>query len=258
MTFTRVEVSTEARAPMGTTNAYLLGDDRTLLLDPGGEDDGLDELLADRTADHLAVTHHHPDHVGGVATYAERTDATVWARRGRERAFEAATGVAPDRAFREDTVIDTDDGPVRVVETPGHAPEHVAFRHASGLAAGDLAVGSGSVVVGAPEGDVRAYLTSLRRVYASNPPRLYPGHGPVVDDARATCRRLIAHRLDREQRVCAAVRDGARTVAEVVDAAYEKDVSDVRDLAAATVRAHLDKLAVEGAVEWTGDRVRPA
>jgi len=42
-----------------------------------------------------------------------------------------------------------------------------------------------------------------------------------------------------------------------VDAAYEKDVSDVRDLARATVRAHLEKLAVEGHVRWDGERARP-
>jgi DNA-binding IclR family transcriptional regulator len=58
--------------------------------------------------------------------------------------------------------------------------------------------------------------------------------------------------------VLAAVQSGARTVDAVVDAAYDKDVSGVRDLAAATVHAHLKKLAVEGAVDYDGDTARPA
>jgi hypothetical protein len=73
----------------------------------------------------------------------------------------------------------------------------------------------------------------------------------------ATCRRLLTHRLDRERRVRAAVADGATTVDAILDAAYEKDLSGVRDLAAGTVRAHLAKLAVEGSLRWDGERATP-
>jgi glyoxylase-like metal-dependent hydrolase (beta-lactamase superfamily II) len=243
--------------PGGATNAYLIGTGRALLVDPAVPATALDDALADATVAHVAVTHHHPDHVGHVAAVAEATGATVWARTGREAAFRDATGVAPDRTLREGTTIPTDAGPVTVLDAPGHAPEHVAFAHAGALLVGDLAVAAGSVAVAAPEGDVRAYLTSLRRVHARAPDRLLPGHGPAVDDPRATAARLIAHRLDRERRVLAAVRGGARTLAAVTDAAYGKDVSDVRALAEGTVRAHLEKLAVEGRVAWDGERTRP-
>lgn len=256
MTVETVPVSAAARTAAGETNGYVVGDDPAVLVDPGTPDPKLDELLADRAVGHLAVTHHHPDHVGGVAAYAEELDATVWCRYGREGAFEAATGVAPDRTFREGTVI-PGESPLHVVETPGHAPEHVAFavettEHGEVLLAGDLVVAAGSVVVGAPEGDVRAYLSSLRRVIARDPAVLYPGHGPRIDDPRGQCERLLRHRLDREERVAVAVREGAGTVEEVVAAAYDTDLAGVRDLAAATVRAHLAKLAVEGRVDWAG------
>lgn len=252
-----VSVDISTRAPSGATTAYVFGDSDAVLVDPAGRTDALDEVVEDRDVAHLVLTHHHRDHTGGVAAYAGAHDLTVWARAGREAAFEAATGVPPDRTFREGTVLPVGRG-VEVVETPGHAPEHVAFAAGNGLVTGDLAVAEGSVVVGAPEGDMRAYITSLRRVHARNPDVLYPGHGPVVDDPRATCRRLIDHRRQREQRVLAAVDSGAKRLDEVVDAAYEKDVSDVRDLALATARAHLEKLAVEGRVRWDGERARPA
>lgn len=249
----RVSVSGErvpVEGPSGATNAYVVGNDRALLVDPPHRSTELDAVVATRTVGHIAVTHHHPDHVGGVSEYADETGATVWARRGRERSFQAATGIEPDRTFSGQTKI----GGVRVIETPGHAPEHVGFVAGEGCLVGDLALASGRVVVGAPEGDMRAYLSSLRRVHARAPAVLYPGHGPVIEEPQATIRRLIAHRLKRERRVHEAVEAGASSLTEITDSAYEKDVSGVRSLAEATVKAHLQKLTVEGSIAWDGTR----
>jgi glyoxylase-like metal-dependent hydrolase (beta-lactamase superfamily II) len=243
-------------APTGRTACYVLGSEDALLVDPAATDDSVGARLEDVA--HVAVTHHHPDHVGSVAEYAERADATVWSRYGREDAFEAATGATPDRTFREGTVVETGDGPVTVRDTPGHAPEHVAFAAGDDLVSGDLAVAAGSVVVGAPEGDMRAYISSLRRVIGLDPDRLLPAHGPVIEDVRGTCERLIDHRLDRERRVLAALEAGERTVDAVLEAAYDKDLEGVVDLARATVRAHLEKLDHEGRVRWDGERVESA
>jgi glyoxylase-like metal-dependent hydrolase (beta-lactamase superfamily II) len=262
MELERVSCRVETASPTGQTHAYVLGRSGALLVDPAARVDGLD-ALADRV-DHVALTHHHPDHVGAVAHYAEETDATVWCRLGREAAFEAAAGIEPDRTFADGTRIETGEGPIEVVDTPGHAPEHVGFRFPGEdgeegedeYLVGDLAVAEGSVVVGHPTGDMRAYVSSLRRLWARDPPRLHPAHGPTIEDPRATCERLIEHRRDREERVLRAVRDGAGTVPEITDVAYEKDLTGVRDLAEATVRAHVEKLRVEGRLAWDGERAR--
>ncbi len=251
-----VPVPVATSAPGGETNAALFGRDDALLVDPAAISPELDARV-DSVA-HVAVTHHHPDHVGAVAEYAGRTGATVWARAGREAVFKRAAGVAPDRTFREDTTIPTGEGPVTVVETPGHTPEHVGFAAGGTMAVGDLAVAEGSVAVLAPEGDMRAYLTSLRRLHAIAPARCLPGHGPPVEDPRGTARRLIQHRRERERRIREAVVAGARSVSAATDAAYEKDVSAVRSMAEATVRAHLEKLAVEGRVVFNGEQATPA
>ncbi|PSP98941.1 MBL fold hydrolase [Halobacteriales archaeon QS_4_70_19] len=266
MDCTRVPLQVATRAPTGRTAAYCLGTDEALLVDPAAGSDALDDVLADRTVAHVALTHHHPDHAGAVAHYAETHDATVWCRYGRRADFEAATGIAPDRTFVDGTTIPTAGRDVTVIDLPGHAPEHVGFRFADGetgaapgdgYLVGDLAVAAGSVVVGAPEGDMRAYVSSLRRLWARDPDTLYPAHGPVIDDPRGACSRLIDHRRDREGRVRDAVHGGARTVAEITDAAYEKDLSGVRDMAEATVVAHLEKLSVEGRVRWDGAEAAP-
>jgi glyoxylase-like metal-dependent hydrolase (beta-lactamase superfamily II) len=253
MDLRRVSVPTETLAPTGATNAYVLGDEEAILLDPAGRTEELDAAVESASVEHVLVTHAHPDHVGAVAHYADACDATVWARAGRERRFERATGVAPDRTFREGTAI----ADATVVETSGHAPDHVALTANGAMLTGDLVVSAGSVVVGADEGDVRAYLTSLRRLYARNPDRLYPGHGPSIDDPRAAIERLLRHRLDREAAILAAVRDGAAELDGILDLAYEKDLSGVRDLARTTTAAHLEKLTVEDKVEWDGQRARP-
>ncbi|UIP00912.1 MBL fold metallo-hydrolase [Halobaculum sp. CBA1158] len=242
----RFSVPVDTRAPGGTTNAYVIGTGETLLVDPAARTDTLDTVVREKVADHVAVTHTHPDHVGAVADYAAETGATVWARRGYEDRFAAATGVEPDRTFAAGDRV----GPATVVDLPGHAPDGVGFETGVGVVCGDVAVAEGSVVVAAPEGDMRAYLTSLRRLHARDPSALFPGHGPRIGDPRATCARLIDHRLDRERRVLAAVEAGARDPDEVLDLAYEKDLSGVRDLARATVVAHAEKLAREGRIEW--------
>ncbi|MFB6308754.1 MAG: MBL fold metallo-hydrolase [Haloarculaceae archaeon] len=257
MDVTRVPVPTDTRAPVDWTCAYLLGSDPAVLVDPAATSDHLDAAVDDRTVSAIAVTHHHPDHVGAVAHYADRTGATVYCRAGRERLFRHAAGTPPDDSLRAGDALPADDGTVTVLDTPGHAPEHIAFAAGTDVVTGDLVVADGSVVVGAPEGDMRAYLTSLRRLHARAPGCFLPAHGPVVDEPRAACARLIAHRLDRERRVRAAVRAGARTPDEILDQAYDRDLAGVRDLARATVIAHLEKLAVEATVEWDGSRAVP-
>lgn len=255
----RIPVPVSTRAPTGRTNAYLLGSERAVLVDPADRHERVDAALADRDPAHLLLTHTHPDHVCGVPAYAE--SATVWTHTDHRDDFVEATGVEPDRTFGDGTTVRADRD-VEVLETPGHAPDHVALAFGTdtgtAIVCGDLAVAEGSVVVAPPEGDVRAYLASLRRVLGLAPDRILPAHGPVIDDPRATCERLIDHRLDRERRVLAAVEAGNRTVEDLLDAAYDKDLTGVRDMAAGTIRGHLEKLAVEGRVRWDGAHADPA
>ncbi|QLC33769.1 MBL fold metallo-hydrolase [Halarchaeum sp. CBA1220] len=248
-TVERVRVPVSGSVPGGATNAYLVGN---VLVDPAARSAALDALVAGADIAHVACTHTHPDHVGALAQYATETDATVWAHAPHADRFERASGVAPDRTFREGDAI----GPLVALATPGHAPDHVAFAHGDGYLVGDCCRADGSVAIGT-DGDMRAYLTSLRRLHARAPERLYPGHGPPIAAPGERLAALVAHRRERESRVLRAVEAGARTLDAVVDAAYDADLTGVREQATATASAHLEKLAVEGRVEWDGSRATP-
>ena len=237
--------------PGGTTNTYLVGEPG-VLVDPVA---GVDRLDIDPAIiDHVVVTHTHPDHVAGVETVSQETDATVWAYAPYRDRFSAETGIEPDRTFGAGDTIGSSG--VEVLGLPGHTPDHVGYVVGSSAIIGDLARADGSVMVGDSDGDMRAYYTSLRRLIHSEIETAYPGHGPPIEDPAGRFEELLAHRLERERRVLRAVEGGARRPSEIVAAAYSKDLTGVEDAAEATVRAHLSKLSIEDRVTWDGSVAR--
>jgi len=89
--------------------------------------------------------------------------------------------------------------------------------------------------------------------------RLYPGHGPLVEDAPAKLAEYVAHRLEREREVLAALAAGDRTPGQVVARVYAGVPLALHPAAERSVRAHLDKLVADGRVAAEpGGGFRPA
>src|SRR5678815_2502526 len=85
--------------------------------------------------------------------------------------------------------------------------DSLCFLHESSgaLFCGDHVAGTGTVVIDPPEGDMRAYLDSLERLIALQPTLLFPAHGSPQGAAVRRLRALVAHRLEREAKVIAAL-----------------------------------------------------
>jgi glyoxylase-like metal-dependent hydrolase (beta-lactamase superfamily II)/8-oxo-dGTP pyrophosphatase MutT (NUDIX family) len=244
--------------PAATVNCYLLGFGEAVLVDPGSpaetELDRLEEALAvareeGRRTTAIWLTHHHPDHIGGVARLAARLRVPV-AAHPKTAARVAAQGIAVDRLLADGeriTLAGDPAIPVRVIHTPGHARGHLCFLDEArgSLLAGDMVAGLGMIVVDPPEGDMDDYLSSLRKMIDLEPRTLFPGHGPAVLDAVAKLEEYVEHRLWREERILAAARAG-QTPAEMLPTVYDDVPPVAYPLAERQILAHLARLRQAG------------
>jgi glyoxylase-like metal-dependent hydrolase (beta-lactamase superfamily II) len=228
------------------TNTWIVGDAPSIVIDPGPDDAShLREI--ERAADRVGailLTHAHPDHAPGAEPLAASTGAPI-------HAFRPPPGGV---RLRDGDPIRVGDATVLPIHTPGHTPDHVAFwlERARGLFTGDAVLGRGTSVIDPPEGDLAAYLRSLRRMRDLDPRTLYPGHGPIVLEAGRKLDEYLSHRSERERQILDVLAGRPSSIAEVVDVVYAAYPSEVRALAMRSVLAHLKKLEGEGRVEHTG------
>jgi glyoxylase-like metal-dependent hydrolase (beta-lactamase superfamily II) len=220
------------------TNTWLVGRDPCFVVDPGPLMQAHVERVMSDARDRggiggIAVTHDHLDHTEAVRELRERAGGVPVAAAGYQGA-DVRLG-------------DGDEfGPLRAVATPGHAPDHLAYVAGGVCFTGDAVLGEGSVFVWPDPGALRGYLDALGRLRAMDLSVICPGHGPVVYDPAAKLDEYVAHRLDRERRLVAALADGLRTSDELLDRVWSDAPAALRPAATVTLTAHLDKLDEEG------------
>jgi glyoxylase-like metal-dependent hydrolase (beta-lactamase superfamily II) len=219
------------------TNSWIVGRDPAWLVDPGP---ALDEHLQALSVElerrgglaGIALTHDHADHAEAVPAVRERFPGAI---------LGAARG-AVDVRLGEGSVF----GPLNVVQTPGHAPDHLAFVTGDVGLTGDAVLGEGSVFIFPDPGALAGYLEGLNRLLRRDLALLGPGHGPPVRDPSTKLEEYITHRLDRERRLLIALEAGRRSVQELLDEVWDDAPVVLRPAAAVTLAAHLDKLEAEG------------
>lgn len=239
------------------TNTYLLGPPDggpVYVIDPGpADEDHVGSILAETEAHGgiagVLLTHSHADHSAAVPLLgAELLWGSVGA--GDESAADSGAG-ADDAGWPEPPQRI---GPVVVVPTPGHAIDHVSFISDGACFCGDLVLGRGSSFVPPDGGSLAAYMDSLARLMGEELDLLCPGHGPFVADPGAKLREYVEHRLERERNLLAALAEGERSRARLLDRAWDDVPAELRPAAAVVMEAHLEKLAAEGRVDETALR----
>ncbi|KAF9897257.1 hypothetical protein BX616_005914, partial [Lobosporangium transversale] len=213
------------------TNTYLIGKGpRKVLLDTG---EGVSEYipllqsalkkdLGDATISKVICSHWHHDHVGGipeVMKFLASRNIQLNDLTAEEGATLPIVYKFPDpehddpetqfEGLQDQQEFKVDDQTTLVtLHTPGHTSDHCSFwlKEENTLFTADCVLGQGSAVFE----DLSKYMKSLEKQLTLGQAsgegqqqepafKIYPGHGPVVEDGPAKIREYINHRLERER-----------------------------------------------------------
>lgn len=245
------------------TNTYLVGTDALAVIDPGPAIEShiakVLEAGAGRSGSRIRwilTTHTHMDHSPATAALKAATGAQVLGR-------PAPAGASQDQSYAADRVpadgerLSLGGLQLRAIHTPGHASNHLCYllEETKMLFTGDHVMQGSTVVINPPDGDMRAYLASLEKLFAVDIAIIAPGHGYLIGAPQKEVKRLIAHRLAREAKVAAALgRRGEATLDELLPDVYDDVPPRLHPVAARSLSAHLDKLVAEGRVRLAAGR----
>ena len=251
------------------TNTFLIGREDLVVIDPGPDDPehfrAVQAAIAGAAVVAILVTHRHRDHAPGARALAEATGAPVlaagvkreppWLSEEGARVDAAADSVfAPDRKIGDGDVIAGDGFRLKVIATPGHASDHLAFAMLGTdiLFSGDHVMGWSTTVVAPPDGSMADYMRSLDKLIARPESTYLPAHGGAIRQAHVYVRGLRTHRRMRERAILDRLARGDATVAEIVASIYSDLAPRLRPAAASSTLAHLEDLVGRGLVLTAG------
>jgi len=241
------------------TNTYLFGNEAVAVIDPGPVIESHLETIqgiADAPIHWILVTHTHPDHSPAASLLAEKTGAELLGMPAPEGQHQDATFKA-DRVLQDGDELATDEFVIEAVHTPGHASNHLCYRHVgkNWLFTGDHVIDGSTVVIDPPDGNMKHYLQSLQRVKDLQCNALAPGHGEIIDDPDRAIDWIIDHRLERERKVVTALAANPNlTTLELVPHVYKDVDKKLYGWAERSLLAHLLKLEDDGAAKRAAER----
>ncbi|MEQ8440749.1 MAG: MBL fold metallo-hydrolase [Alphaproteobacteria bacterium] len=243
------------------TGTYILGQGDVAVIDPGPDDpahlDAILSALIGETVTAILVTHTHRDHSPLAAALKAATGAPTYGYgpHGGDRNAESVEEGAdrdfvPDHFLRDGDLVSAAGWTVEAVHTPGHTSNHLCFAYLDRnvLFSGDHVMGWSTSVISPPDGDMAAYLASLRKLLDRDEEIFYPTHGNPIENPKQHVADFIDHRLEREDQILACIAAGQHRIDQMVPSIYRDVPAKLHPAAARSVLAHLIHLWEQGRV----------
>lgn len=254
------------------TGTYIVGNGTVAVIDPGPDDAdhlrALADAVAGETVSHIVVTHTHKDHSPAAVPFKAATGAPVVGcapiRAVDDKGPKVEAGFdptyTPDRVLADGERVEGGDWTLTAVHTPGHTSNHLCFAlpQERVLFTGDHVMGWSTSVVTPPDGDMAAYMASLRKLLDRDDAIYYPTHGPAVTEPQRLVRGLITHRKQREGQILKLLGDGPKPIPALVAVMYANVAPVLHPAAGRSVLAHLIDMQAKGLVVAEADLWRLA
>ena len=245
------------------SGTYVVGKGNVAVIDPGPLDDNhiaaLQKSLEGETITHILIAHTHMDHSPAAKPLKAATGAKTYGY-GPHGAGKKMEGVSieeggdmdfvPDIAVRHGDIIEGDGWTMECVYTPGHTSNHICFalKEEKALFSGDHVMGWSTSVIGPPDGDMAAYMKSLDLLLTRDDEIYWPTHGSPIKDPKPFVQAFINHRLDRENQIIAALKDGPAIITDMVEKMYVGVDRRLYPAASMSVLAHIIRMVGDGRV----------
>jgi glyoxylase-like metal-dependent hydrolase (beta-lactamase superfamily II) len=241
------------------TNTYLVGDRDLVVVDPGPPVPKHIEAVLAAGAGRIRwilCTHTHHDHAPAAVAISQATGALIAGSPRPDTPQDFKLVVS--RVLTDGDAVKCDGFSLLAIATPGHASNHLCFLldRTRMLFTGDHIMQGSTVVIWPPDGNMRAYLESLKRLLTFDISILAPGHGYLIGRPHAEVQRLIQHRRARENKVREALlaAGGDAPLMTLLSRVYDDVPAAIHPIAARSLEAHLEKLVADGELLYANGR----
>lgn len=250
------------------TGTYIIGRGEVAVIDPGPLlDDHIEAILdglVDEKISHILITHTHTDHSPAAGILKQRSGAPTYGY-GPHGSGKKLEGIqveeggdmdfVPDVFVKHGDVIQGAAWSMECVYTPGHTSNHMCFqfREEKALFTGDHVMGWSTSIISPPDGDMTAYMESLRLLLDRDDDIYWPTHGDSISNPKDYVQSFIEHRLERETQIIEALKAGHQTITDMVPGMYVELDENMYPAAARSVLAAIIRLIDTGKVSCQGE-----